>query len=82
MRATFLADGQLPITPEPAADWNGDQVTLSSPIGASIGYRLADDEPWRLFRGPIRAESISAKSVRYGWQESPVVHIDQAASKP
>lgn len=40
--------------------------------GASIGYRL-DEEPWRLYTGPINVlpgRRIEAKAIRYGFEES------------
>jgi hypothetical protein len=53
---------------------------LTSPIGASIGYRLHPEQPWQLYTQPIAAESFEAKSVRYGWAESQTTNFSSAKS--
>jgi len=53
------------------------QVTIYCPSqGASIGYRINDDEHWQLYTGPIRLASgsttLHVKAIRYGYKESEV----------
>ena len=75
LRKQFLAEGELPSTPPPTASWRNNQLHLSSPIGASIGYRLNNKQPWQLYTGPLKHSAVQAKSIRYGWQESPTVQL-------
>ena len=70
MRAAMLDDGRVPETPPPTATHDDDLLTLSSPIGASIGYRLLDESHWQLYTTPIERLPVAIKSVRYGWRES------------
>jgi arylsulfatase A-like enzyme len=80
LRADFLVDGQLRQTPPPTAQWRSGTAHLTSPIGASIGYRLHPEQPWQLYTQPIAAESFEAKSVRYGWAESQTTNFSSAKS--
>lgn len=85
MRDKFLNAGQIPQTPPVEITWQGSQALITSPIGASIGYRLSSKSPWQLYTQPVATDSpsdaaanallntIEAKSVRYGWQTSEVV---------
>ena len=89
MREAFLDAGNIPQTPPVEITWQGQQAVLTSPIGASIGYRLNEEGPWQLYTHPVslnastsadadaststRVNTIEAKSVRYGWQASEVV---------
>ena len=66
----FLENGTLRQTPPPTVIWQNGKAQLSSPIGASIGYRLEPDAPWQLYTEPLQAQSLQAKSIRYGWAES------------
>ena len=75
LRKQFLPQGELPSTPPPTASWRNNQLHLSSPIGASIGYRLNNKQPWQLYTGPLEHSAVQAKSIRYGWQESPTVQL-------
>ena len=70
MRAAMLNEGAIPVTPAPLIQLDGNTLTLSSPIGASIGYRYQGDTHWRLYTEPVSARALTAKSVRYGWRES------------
>lgn len=85
-RAMALAmwpNGEQPVTAAPVATLadtdDGRTVTLSSPTeGASIGYRFAGDDGWRLYTGPFgisAGETIEAKAVRYGYAESDSVTL-------
>ena len=75
LRNQLLPQGELPSTPPPTASWRNNQLHLSSPIGASIGYRLNNKQPWQLYTGPLEHSAVQAKSIRYGWQESPTVQL-------
>ena len=70
MRAAMLNDGVVRETPPPSHTLNGNRLTLSSPIGASIGYRYLDESNWQLYTAPITHRPVAVKSVRYGWRES------------
>jgi len=70
-----------PITANPqievrAAKPGGKLVTIRCATeGASIGYRLDNKDPWRLYSGPFKAENggtLQAKCVRIGYKESEV----------
>ena len=69
--------GTQPLTHPPAVRIEGGVVTLSTPTeGASIGYRLGDEERWRLYTGPFRPPpdvAVTAKAIRYGYAESEAV---------
>ena len=89
MREEFLDAGNIPQTPPVEITWQGQQAVITSPIGASIGYRLAGNSSWQLYTHPVSfnaststsantstdtpVNTIEAKSVRYGWQVSEVV---------
>jgi len=73
MRQSFLVAGKVPVTPPPRVLHQEGKVHLSSPIGASIGYRLSAQAPWKLYTTPVVATQLEAKSVRYGYRESSVV---------
>ena len=89
MREEFLDAGNIRQTPSVKITWQGQQAVITSPIGASIGYRLAGNSPWQLYTQPVSlnaststsantstntpVNTIEAKSVRYGWQVSEVV---------
>jgi arylsulfatase A-like enzyme len=59
MRERFLNAGQIPQTPAVEITWQGQQAVITSPIGASIGYRLDGESTWQLYTGPIAA-SVSS----------------------
>lgn len=77
LRKQLLPHGKLPSTPPPTASWRNNRLHLSSPIGASIGYRLSSKQPWQLYTGPLQHNAVQAKSIRYGWQESPTVQLSR-----
>ncbi|MDJ0919899.1 MAG: sulfatase [Henriciella sp.] len=76
-------DGQQPQTQSPEVrierDGSEQLVFLSSATpGASIGYRIGTQTPWKIYDGPLRLEQgkiVEAKAVRYGFEESPVISI-------
>lgn len=75
IKAAWGADTQ-PLTATPVINRNGASVTLSSSTrGASIGYRFAGEQGWRLYTKPFDAPPdarIEAKAIRYGFVESEV----------
>jgi N-sulfoglucosamine sulfohydrolase len=66
--------GDQPETAVPEFSASEGRIALASASeGASIGYRLGDEERWRLYSQPFAAPpgtEIEAKAVRYGWAES------------
>ena len=77
LRARFRPQNKQPSTPAPTAKWQDNRLHLNSPVGASIGYRLGTDQPWLLYTEPVTHTTVYAKSVRYGWQESPTVRLSK-----
>jgi uncharacterized sulfatase len=81
MIARIWPDMKQPVTAAPVITprraGNAYTIAIASPTpGASIGYRLGSDAAWQLYTAPIRVADparIEAKSVRYGYSESPVV---------
>ena len=73
LRARLLPEGEVPMTPAPTVKIMDNMVHVSSPIGASIGYRRPGDAHWQLYSGPLPDQPLDLKSVRYGWVASPVV---------
>ena len=76
MALQFWPTGEQPVTSEPVIRFENKRVALDCDTeGASIGYRIGDGR-WQVYTGPFKladGAEISAKAVRYGWQESPVV---------
>ena len=71
----FQPDGERPETPPPQLRVDRGRVVMSAQEGASIGYRV-DGGDWQLYGGPVSPPAgakLSAKAVRYGWQESATV---------
>jgi arylsulfatase A-like enzyme len=68
-----------PAFSETAVEAGAVRVALSSGTeGASIGYRLAGEERWRLYSAPFdvqRGVRIEAKAIRYGFAESDVLAV-------
>jgi hypothetical protein len=72
--------GIEPITSSPTITRSNGEIRIEcATIGASIGYRLNEDEAWRLYTHPIEASNspttVEAKAVRYGWAESEPVEV-------
>ncbi|GAB3291926.1 sulfatase family protein [Parahaliea aestuarii] len=73
--------GEAPLTAAPLVEMDEvtGRVTMASATpGASLGYRI-NDGPWHLYVEPVvlqRGETLTAKSVRYGWRES--VEVEQS----
>jgi arylsulfatase A-like enzyme len=70
----FWPDLEQPKTAMPAFSYDaqGRVLVHSATEGASLGIRV-DDGPWQLYTGPVQlaaGASLTAKAVRYGWQES------------
>ncbi len=59
-------------------------VSISCPTeGASVGYRLDDEEVWRLYVKPFRVSPgmrVTAQAHRLGWKRSPVISRDVMAN--
>ncbi len=80
MVSRMWPSGQQPVTQTPTAtarkDKSGRTVSLACVTeGASITYQLGDDNRWQLYYQPIylpKGKTLKYKSVRYGYQESPV----------
>lgn len=78
MIARIQPDGKQGVTPIPTVRIGSSGVTIQSrERHASLGYRLNDGD-WQLYTGPIRVKSgdlITAKAVRYGWNESETISV-------
>jgi arylsulfatase A-like enzyme len=79
MAREFWPGGEQPVTPAPVITANGQGAVTIEPAvaGASIGYRV-DAGPWQAYAPGTRLEIpagavLRAKSVRYGWAESPEI---------
>lgn len=75
----FLKDGAVPETAPPKIALANGQIEIdATDEGASIGYRLGGGrwfgaDSWKIYAGPFSVEGpteITAKAVRYGWDES------------
>jgi len=81
MIARIQCDGRACVTPPPTLHPSKDCVEIRTTVrGASIGYRLGDGG-WRLYTGCVPVEvpgavTLTAKAVRYGWDESAEVAIE------
>ena len=79
MVARFQPRGDPEVTPPPSIVVEGRRVSIrSDTAGASLGYRI-DGDRWRLYTGPFDVplgSSVSAKAVRYGWDESEAVRLE------
>lgn len=75
MVAEMWPEGVQPVTEPPVFDIIEAQLQLSSETeGASIGYRIQGRSQWQLYGTPIdfSNETIEAKAIRYGYQESDI----------
>lgn len=73
MRAGFLDEGEVPVTPAPTTSVTGDRLSFASEY--SIGYRVNGGR-WQLYVSPLSVTPdtvYEARAVRYGWQASAVV---------
>ncbi|MEM6806953.1 MAG: sulfatase, partial [Bacteroidota bacterium] len=70
----FQPQGITEQTPTPEMKMIGDMLEISAKDGASIGYQIEGGK-WELYTEPISLEegqSLKAKAIRYGWEESEV----------
>jgi len=71
----FNPGGEVPATQVPVISFADGRLLLNSATdGASLGYRV-DDGDWQVYQSAVKVPagaSISAKAIRYGWQESGV----------
>ena len=76
----FQKDGKTGITAQPTITV-GELISIHSDVdGASIGYQI-DGGPWQLYSQPFAkptGTTLSAKAIRYGWEESGVVSVQLA----
>ena len=84
MVARFEPRGRREVTPAPVVEVRDGRVSIRSETrGASLGYRI-DGGRWRLYTGPFGAPAgarVTAKAVRYGWQESDAVTVTGVPSE-
>ncbi|MEY5025019.1 MAG: hypothetical protein RLZZ244_547 [Verrucomicrobiota bacterium] len=69
----FWPGHKQPVTATPVIERTDDgTVTMSCATpGASIGYRLRDNERWRIYTGPFVSQAaVHAKAIRLGYQTS------------
>jgi arylsulfatase A-like enzyme len=79
LQDTYKPGGQTPMATSPTSFLQSGRLMLASITpGATILWRPKDGEPWRIYSGPIPVSgaSLQAKTVRYGFDESPVSTID------
>jgi N-sulfoglucosamine sulfohydrolase len=72
-----------PVTAAPVANRRGGMIELASATpGASIGWRLAGENHWRLYRAPFAEPDtpIESKALRYGYAESAISLIAPAGN--
>jgi arylsulfatase A-like enzyme len=78
MIASFLVNGKPGETPQPSAKVIDGYVHLSNAEqAASMGYKINDGH-WKLYVSPFPispGDTVEAKAVRYGWEESAVTKI-------
>lgn len=70
----FRPNGTAEQTPIPIISEAEGIIKISAPHNASIGYQI-DDSKWQVYTQPfqiIEGQSVRAKAVRYGWEESEV----------
>ncbi len=69
----FEPEGRRIKTPPPELTVQNNRIVIRSPAeGVSIGYKI-NDGPWLLYTGPLSVPEhgqVTAKAVRYGWDES------------
>ncbi len=83
MAKDFWPDGEQPVTQVPQIIINSAGVASIVPSEAddSVGYRV-NGGTWRLYSKPLRIPKstlLEAKSVRYGWAESPLTRASHTA---
>ena len=79
MRGKFLDAGNIPQTPPVEITWQGHRAVVTSPIDASIGYRLNGESSWQLYTGPVAtnaAKSTSTKASTGASTNAPTIKIE------
>ena len=84
MAKNFWPNGEQPVTETPQILINtvGTASLVPSADHDSVGYRV-NGGAWNLYSKPLslpRNTILEAKSVRYGWAESPVIRVSINAS--
>jgi len=74
LRDRMWPGGRQPVTAVPSIQMvSGKAIIRCGTDGASIGYRLSNNGPWRLYSKPIKCEGadiLQAKAIRIGCKES------------
>jgi len=84
MAKDFWPDGEQPVTQVPQISINKEGTASIVPSAAddSVGYRI-NGGVWKLYSKPLslpKKALLEAKSVRYGWAESPLTRAWGASS--
>ena len=84
MAKNFWPNGEQPVTKAPQILINkvGTASLVPSAVYDSVGYRVNGDA-WKLYSKPLSLPKnaiLEAKSVRYGWAESPMIRVSINAS--
>ena len=84
MAKNFWPNGEQPVTKTPQILINnvGTASIVPSAENDSVGYRVNGDA-WKLYSKPLSLPKnaiLEAKSVRYGWAESPMIRVSINAS--
>lgn len=76
MIAEMWPSNEQPVTAAPEFRRTENGLIVISPTeGTSIGYRIAGEERWRIYTGPLQVPAdttVEAKAIRYGYKESSV----------
>ena len=83
MAKDFWPDGEQPVTQVPQISINKEGTASIVPSAAddSVGYRI-NGGVWKLYSKPLslpKKALLEAKSVRYGWAESPLTRASHTA---
>jgi arylsulfatase A-like enzyme len=70
---------QAPVTAMPKADQDSDAIKLTTATrGASIGYRLRQNDSWKVYTEPVRitgTDTLQAVAQRIGYSRSDTISI-------
>lgn len=71
----FFPNGETRQTPVPKISQEDNLILISALHNASIGYQI-DEGRWQIYRQSFEikeGQSVQAKAIRYGWEESGMV---------
>ena len=83
--ASIWSDGEQPVTADPTAERNGNQVALATATeGASIGYQVVSEGEtpgthWNVYTGPVAlnsGERLLAVAHRIGFKQSETIEAE------